>query len=1796
MNHKKAEHLRLFGLVATIILLISATFPAFAHDLAESPDGMVIDNDIHGWDGEGDVWIINQPVTLSGVQLPLDASIEIGPNGHLELIDTSMVLLIDGYNPRNIIINGGRLTLRNSEITTSLRGEGTVLRPFLKTNISAFNGAIELLDGSSFKFPGWVYLEGSTLTLKNSSFEPLDEVPNYDFTWGASEPRVGEHDNNDCPRLIANMGSHVLLEDSEIRGYYRNDHLSSMQWYPGDYIGPIPPVLEPGDSMTINLWELDNPQFPSLAQGYPYINPFDRISALVMEVRYRTGAEYTAEDSILYHTPDGPQEAISITNTDGDPLIDEINIFEPALSKINGDYTFDLTVSLSNSMPIGTENASISIELITLHSAFDNDIHLWDSTMTVINSVIDIDFNPSDVNPRPGSGRVITDKTSWMANADLSHRVIRVLGGSTLRTYGLELPEGVLPRPDGDPIVVTDDESIVNMYRWVEVTAVDTAGNVLKGAEIMPNNMRGTYNDPVHNPEVWDYMERVYETIYEPGTGYITLSNGRTVMFLLSDNITHPENWPNSKFVGGTYILDGTYENEEFEIDEIEASRDLSLKSFPNLVDNLISTELEFDMELPGQAHMRVREIIFDPDSVVEDGDEVFVSARIDNIGEADVENVKVEFYFDEQVPANQLGTMFVDIKGQGEEEVVTEPLEWFYPSPGTYLIIVVVDPDGEIHQQTTDDNVLTREIMILERADIRITSFQLDPAIIHEGETLTMSVDIENVGEYESTSTYANFYVDGSLVGEQPVPPLSGGENITVVQTWMAQMSSDDLSETRTMVVEVNEQQQTRDLTIGKPPILSVESITLSEDLPQMGANLDITAQIYNEGASAYVRVRFYADDVEIPGTSQMVTIPAQGEGTAEVTAEWTPAARGNREIRVEVLVDDVLEVHRTVTKPIFSEGYTFDHIVTNIQSRGIFNPNGFVVVEEGGELTINGNMRMVQERHNQYGIIVRGTLVFDGIRAYSDYRMNIIIEDEGTLEVRNDCIVDMEVSIHAVDDSTLTVSESTVRSPLHVTSELFEVSGSDFTSTDIYINPTVMNGVDSTFVGHLNDFEHTEASLLAVATPSIVISGDGSIEVSRWVRVETRSHGDVLLGDVDVTLVSSYDPHDESQSGTTANGIVYLSVLSDIVNRHGPTFVGNYELLAVYDVDEVVHEITMDVAVPNYPSDVYVYTIPVVFEDVYTPDLAVFDDDVEVAPGDLMVGETAVISADISNVGMVDVSEATVRFYILDGGNYHLIGTTTLAVSQDAVRTASISWDATLSRDTLKEEVRHIRVFVDPETDPPRDHNIDNNEAFTEVIVRAPPQPELYSPEIELQINGEDIQDDSVVERDDLEISVRIENNGGTALSDAEVLFYHDDRDIGSTTIDIPVGEMVTASRTWSVDTTGTITITVELVNEYGNISISREITVEPMELRFIDDTIYYNRDDLKINEVIDVFGEIFRVRDGVPTPIQGITIRAFLVDADGNPRVEAEATSGSDGSFYIELDTPDRGGDYTLRLLTEPARGAEYNSLSSFEVIDPSTGIPLWMIALIIVAVVAASLVGIILYLKYKGEGEWVECGECGATIPAESKNCPKCGTVFEMDTVKCSECGEWISGDIPKCPHCDAVFITTGKEVEDYTESMKKQYKRYVQKHKRLARRELGDKFTEKQFMAWWKHQPSYLTFDDWLEREETRRKKGGIECPQCGALNSIDEEICQKCSTNLITFAPRKKQEEEKKEDALILDLNDIEKMGMEEASEPEEETEEPTQKGVAKKVKKEPKRVSKMVKKKVVKKPGFDEE
>ena len=401
------------------------------------------------------------------------------------------------------------------------------------------------------------------------------------------------------------------------------------------------------------------------------------------------------------------------------------------------------------------------------------------------------------------------------------------------------------------------------------------------------------------------------------------------------------------------------------------------------------------------------------------------------------------------------------------------------------------------------------------------------------------------------------------------------------------------------------------------------------------------------------------------------------------------------------------------------------------------------------------------------------------------------------------------------------------------------------------------------------------------------------------------------------------------------------------------------------------------------------------------------------------------------------------------------------------------------------------------------------------------------------DLRIDAADIlidyvsDDNSSVFGDVVKIIATVYNDGGTDVDNASIEFGSSEwtNPIAVVNESIPAGmsKDVIINFRVNITTGGDYDIYVLADSTYAfyeksetNNEASVMLVVEQLE---VDISIILDSDQHQVEDTMIVYVTV-TYADNANMSVANLSgLSMELWDENDDARQSSpQATTNAQGmaTLTIVIDDELESGTYTVVCMIAGLTETTEATLE-IEGIVSGGGIPL-LIWIIVIAVIAAFVIGVTVYTYVYGLGKLVECGECGEFIPASNKSCPKCGVEFEVGTMKCSECGAWVPAESAECPNCGVKFV--GEEVEegDYLDKMRKEYDEMISKYRELAKAELGKKFSDKKFEEWWVAQPTYISFDDWLAKEEEKRKESPVACPVCGTLNPKEATVCNRCGT------------------------------------------------------------------------------
>ena len=140
------------------------------------------------------------------------------------------------------------------------------------------------------------------------------------------------------------------------------------------------------------------------------------------------------------------------------------------------------------------------------------------------------------------------------------------------------------------------------------------------------------------------------------------------------------------------------------------------------------------------------------------------------------------------------LGVAPVDL---GPRESVLVTLSMTIRTPGTRLLVAVVDPDGLIPEETERDN--EREATLFDEGtlDVEISSASLSSPDVERGDTVTVAVDVANRGTRDLIDIPIQLVLDsaeGPSELTRTVVTLGAGQAVTVSLLWQAALEGDAL------------------------------------------------------------------------------------------------------------------------------------------------------------------------------------------------------------------------------------------------------------------------------------------------------------------------------------------------------------------------------------------------------------------------------------------------------------------------------------------------------------------------------------------------------------------------------------------------------------------------------------------------------------------------------------------------------------------------------------------------------------------------------------------------------------------------------------------------------------------------------------------------------------------------------------------------------------------------------------------------------------------------------------------
>ncbi len=1076
----------------------------------------------------------------------------------------------------------------------------------------------------------------------------------------------------------------------------------------------------------------------------------------------------------------------------------------------------------------------------------------------------------------------------------------------------------------------------------------------------------------------------------------------------------------------------------------------------------------------------------------------------------------------------------------------------------GEYVIMVSVDSRDRIVETFETNNTALYYLTVLPTPDLIIDSIGFDPSPVVESFNTTINATVTNIGEtYANGTITVDFYdnTTGQWLGQNiTTANLSAGSSLYLHLVWNA-----------------------------RRPVNTYHTIYAVVSFAPAGSNPP-EMNTGNNGNTADILVRPYVD-ISISDTDITVT-PASPYTYQRITVNATVHNSGNESVGA------------------FTVAIYIDGTLSNAQEIGGMLPGA----------TANVYFDFNESKAGTY--VIEVVVDSKGVISEVDELNNTAIYILTVLPTPDLIISDMSASETVVEYDNVTITATVTN--------IGETYANGTITVDFYDNTTGQWIGNASVATNLSSGDSTDVSIVWTAVspegersfyavvsfsngagdPPETNTGNNRYEMESTVYVKLSI--DLAISDTDITYTPAAPL---TYQRITVSATVYNIGHRDITNQFTVSFLENDIPLhgSPVTVNGLGAGDSITVQAWFWINNTLSSAIPVsvfvevdwgdaisesnesnnqAFTTIYVgprPEFSISS--ISVLTQNVVDNHDVTIAAEIKNKGTDCTGTVTIYFYDGDpDADGTLIGTVSYTdPAADWQATATVTWHAS------GVGYHTIYVSIVASTSPPEGNVDDNTETQ---IVNVLPRPDLTITNITFLRNGNIINSTSAIsECRDFDANITIENIDGS-LSDSGVTVFtvsvfsgpYVDGDwsnlLGNITFDNQtlldrLDDGVAVNLTFEIDRftlpagTANIYVLIDSENIVDESSETNNLINGTVEIREMQLTVYItspmNGQEINIDEQNSLF-IVGSTTDSVDNgAVSGITLNIGIRNVETGALTSETVVSGSDGRFSAQINLPANPGNYELVVTAQRPDGTaltpSYAPISlSLQRPVPVTEFPFWMIILIVAAIAAGIVVGAILYLRKYALGKYVECGQCGKMIPAGSDKCPYCGAVFDKETVKCSACGAWIPADAKECPKCGAKFLVTGKEIVDYETQMKKQYEEFVEKFRRQAREQMGKDFTEEKFQQWWKSQKSYVTFEDWLKREEERKKKGGILCPECGALNSKTDIVCHVCGSPLRPTKKKLKAEEGIEKAAISkIELPSLEEEKEEIGEEPSEE-------------------------------------
>lgn len=344
--------------------------------------------------------------------------------------------------------------------------------------------------------------------------------------------------------------------------------------------------------------------------------------------------------------------------------------------------------------------------------------------------------------------------------------------------------------------------------------------------------------------------------------------------------ITIPDVTPGDFFVISVVDEEGSVSEADETNNEFVISRTIEGPIFPDL---LVST-LSLD------------------EAAVNAGNNVEITARIQNIGENASTETTVEFYLstDEVIDASDVSLGSEEVNPIVSMSSLNVTASYVVPSSttiGDYFILADVNPNETLEEDSFDNNTNSTAIEVLERllADLEVTSATVQPSEIPAGQEGNLSISIFNFGGGSAGSFVTDVFLstdqtqsgDDVLLSSVTVDGLTFGESSIVPANFTIDESTTVGSYHLILDIDANNQVEETDeannsftvpveILESLKPDLVPQSLAFDASTINAGGTLGVSFTAVNQGDIATEESQvgvYFSDDATLDASDELIT-----------------------------------------------------------------------------------------------------------------------------------------------------------------------------------------------------------------------------------------------------------------------------------------------------------------------------------------------------------------------------------------------------------------------------------------------------------------------------------------------------------------------------------------------------------------------------------------------------------------------------------------------------------------------------------------------------------------------------------------------------------------------------------------------------------------------------------------------------------------------------------------------------------------------------------------------------------